>query len=143
MNIIIWFLVLYPMSMSLFWMVGSVFHQCSKKKRTGNIGADVANIGIFVPCYNEEETIKIVMEKILKNGQLLTEIILIDNGSTDSTLSILTMLAKLDSRIHVLKTEGNTGKANALNTALEYTSSDFIVCIDADALIEKKLLKIS
>lgn len=140
MKIIIWFLVLYPMTMSLFWMIGSIFYKFTKKNNSSS-ELVLSNITIFIPCYNEEETINKVMQEILKHGQLLQEIILIDNGSTDNTWNELIALSKLDRRIQLLKTDGNTGKANALNTALNYTSADFIVCIDADALIEKNTIE--
>lgn len=141
MNTIMWFLVLYPITMSIFWIIGSIFYKLSSRKRAHSKKEVPEKISIFVPCYNEEDTIETVVTKIIEFGYLLEEIILIDNGSEDATLSKITELSKLDSRIIILQTEGNTGKANALNTALEATKSDVIVCIDADALIEENTIE--
>ena len=134
-----WFLVVYPVTMSIFWIIGSIFHQFKSNR---NIQLDSSEkIALFIPCYNEEETINTVINEVLKYGDLLHEIIIIDNGSSDATWSKINALTNLDLRIHILQTDGNTGKANALNVALDYTNSDYIVCIDADALIEKNTIK--
>lgn len=138
-NIMMWFLVVYPVTMSIFWIVGSIFHQFRSERDIQLDG--LQKIALFIPCYNEENTIDTVINEVLKYGDLLHEIIIIDNGSSDTTWSKINTLSYLDPRIHILQTEGNTGKANALNTALDYTTSDYIVCIDADALIEKNTIK--
>ena len=64
------------------------------------------NVSLIMSAYNEENTVGIVLQK-LRELEFLTEIILVDNGSTDSTHSILLEAQKKDSRIKIFKIEYN------------------------------------
>ncbi|MFP3422073.1 glycosyltransferase, partial [Bacillus sp. SIMBA_161] len=61
--------------------------------------------------------------------------ILINDGSTDQTTYILEELSKKHSEVRVIQLEQNQGKANALQVGLFASKAEYLVCVDADALL--------
>ena len=68
-------------------------------------------ISVVMPCFNEEQTVKQILDRVLESP-LVGEVIAIDDASTDATLSILT--AYDNPRLRVLAQEVNRGKGAAL-----------------------------
>jgi glycosyltransferase involved in cell wall biosynthesis len=62
---------------------------------------DRPRLTVFMPCYNEEDTIERAIASIISQSFLPFKVIILENASTDSTRSIITYLAKYDSRIEV------------------------------------------
>lgn len=92
-------------------------------------------LSLVVPMYNEEENIDIFYKKItevMKKNQYLYEIICINDGSKDGTLSKLTTLSQMDTRIKVIDLSRNFGKEIAMSAGLKYSSGDAVIPIDAD-----------
>ncbi len=91
-------------------------------------------LSIVIPCYNEKNTIKKILEEIaeVKLGSTEKEIIIVDDGSTDGTRKILADLAKHDQSIKLLFQEVNQGKGAALKRALLESTGDVVVVQDAD-----------
>ena len=94
-------------------------------------------ISIIIPAYNEEKVIKNTIEGLLETKYPKKEIIFVDDGSTDKTLSIATQYKE---QIKVLHKE-NGGKASALNYGLVYSTGEIIVIVDADTIIGRNSLK--
>ena len=88
-------------------------------------------ISVIVPVHNVEEYLAHCLESIRKQDFTDLEIICIDDGSTDSSSSLLKMVAKLDSRIMVLR-QPNSGVSAARNRGLDAASGDIIMFVDAD-----------
>jgi glycosyltransferase involved in cell wall biosynthesis len=90
-------------------------------------------ITVVLPAYNAQRYIESAVGSIL--GQTFTdfELIVIDDGSTDQTLSLLQKLAAKDARIQVI-TRPNTGYVIALNEGLAKARGQFIARMDADDL---------
>ena len=87
-------------------------------------------LSIIIPAYNEERTVLEIVNKV-KNQEVLNmtkEIIVVDDGSTDSTYSLL----KSVKAIRVLKHPANRGKGAAIRTGLAKASGDIILVQDAD-----------
>ncbi|MEY3789032.1 MAG: hypothetical protein RLZ75_3240 [Pseudomonadota bacterium] len=88
-------------------------------------------ISIIMPCFNAEhylyETIKCVLSQTYANLELL----IVDDGSTDSSRSILSELSKSDHRLVVFHQQ-NSGPYPARNLALQHAKGDFIAFLDAD-----------
>lgn len=99
-------------------------------------------VAILVPCWNEEDTLAGTVTSLqeLDYPQDKLTITLIDDGSVDSTLSIMQAYEKQYPNIRVLHQE-NKGKHHALNFALEQTHTDFIATIDADSFIAPHALQ--
>ena len=82
-------------------------------------------------AYDEENTVGIVLDK-LRNLDYLHEIVVVDNGSTDSTYDVLLDSKKKDDRIKIYRIEKNKGLGCGLRLAIENTSGEIIVRQDAD-----------
>ena len=82
-------------------------------------------------AYNENNTVGIVLSK-LRNLEYLHEIIVVDNGSTDTTYDVLISAQQLDSRIKILRIEKNEGLGCGLKLAIENTVGEIVVRQDAD-----------
>ncbi|MDR1003145.1 MAG: glycosyltransferase family 2 protein [Oscillospiraceae bacterium] len=101
-------------------------------------------ISIVVPCYNEEDVLSIFYKEINKTLLKLTqydyEIIFVDDGSRDGTLSIMTKLSNADSHVRYISFSRNFGKESAMYAGLEHSSGDYAVIMDADLQDPPELL---
>ena len=90
-------------------------------------------VSVIMPAYNSERYIERSVKSVLCQTHPELELIVVDDGSTDRTASILRRLAAGDSRIRYVRTE-NHGPAEARNTALTLIAedADFVTFIDAD-----------
>ena len=93
-------------------------------------------ISIVIPVYNEEKVLEISYNKIkdiLENiEQYDYEIVFINDGSKDSTFSILEKISNENNRVRVISFSRNFGQEAALTAGLKYVTGDAIVIIDAD-----------
>jgi glycosyltransferase involved in cell wall biosynthesis len=87
-------------------------------------------LSVVMPCYNEEATIRDVVDAVLKS-EFTGELIIVDDGSTDGTRQILTQLAKLP-KVRVILQPHNMGKGAAIRTGFDAASFPFVVVQDAD-----------
>ena len=94
-------------------------------------------ISVIIPAYNEEKVIAHTIEGLLETKYPKKEIIFVDDGSSDKTLSIA---MQYKDKIKVLHKE-NGGKASALNYGLIYATGEIIVIVDADTIIGRHSLK--
>lgn len=94
-------------------------------------------ISIIIPAYNEEKVIAHTIEALLETIYPKKEIIFVDDGSNDNTLSIAT---RYNEKIKVLHKD-NGGKASALNYGLVYATGEIVVIVDADTIIGRHSLK--
>ncbi|HLD89393.1 MAG TPA: HAD-IB family phosphatase [Candidatus Nanoarchaeia archaeon] len=83
-------------------------------------------VSLVIPAYNEEKTIRKVVETAKKVTQL-TEIIVVDDGSTDNTYKEIKNLG-----IHIYRHKTNMGKGAAISTGISKAKGDVIVFLDAD-----------
>jgi glycosyltransferase involved in cell wall biosynthesis len=88
-------------------------------------------ISVIVPVYNVEEYISECIESIQDQTHNLLEIILVDDGSTDSSGETCDRYAKSDSRIVVIH-QKNKGVSSARNSGLKRASGDYIGFVDGD-----------
>ncbi len=92
-------------------------------------------LSIIIPCYNEKNTIEIILKKIyesLENYQILNyEIVIVDDFSNDGTKQLLNNLIRKN-KLNIFFHEKNLGKGAAIQTALKYISGDIVLIQDAD-----------
>jgi radical SAM protein with 4Fe4S-binding SPASM domain len=88
-------------------------------------------VSIVIPCYNAEKTILRTLISVFKSYYENIEIIAINDGSTDSTLSILNSLKSHDPRLHIIN-QKNCGVSAARNVGVNYSKSEFIAFLDSD-----------
>lgn len=97
-------------------------------------------VTIVVPCWNEEKTVEKTVSSLLNLNYPKDKIniFLIDDGSTDGTLSVINRF-KGYSNVRVFSKE-NGGKYTALNLGIKNSRADFFGCLDADSFVEKDAL---
>lgn len=95
-------------------------------------------LSIIVPIYNEENWIGRCIESLIRQTFNDFEVIIIDDGSTDNSLSIIKKYCQLDKRIKYISTK-NQGSAKARNTGLEHINGDLVTFVDADDYIEEQM----
>lgn len=88
-------------------------------------------ISIIIPAYNSEKTINRCIDSILLQRFSDFELLLIDDGSTDSTGFIIDSYCKKDNRIHVFHTK-NFGVSSARNLGLRNAVGKWITFVDSD-----------
>lgn len=88
-------------------------------------------ISIIIPVYNKENYLDICIKSVQMQSEKNLEIICVDDGSTDNSLSILENLQKKDHRIIILQQE-NMGPGMARNKGLESAKGEFVHFLDAD-----------
>lgn len=92
-------------------------------------------ISVVVPVFNEEESLELFYQELVKHISKLDkqyEIIFVDDGSTDTTYSLLQKLAKKDRHVRVFSFRKNQGKAEALTFGFQKAKGEYIVTLDAD-----------
>lgn len=99
-------------------------------------------ISIIVPAYNAASYISQCINSLLDQTYTNTQIICVDDGSTDATLQILNEYAKKDSRILVVHKE-NEGVSLARNAALDVATGDYLLFVDGDDWIEPETCAIA
>ena len=95
-------------------------------------------LSIIVPCYNEEKTIKILVEKILQFNLYEKEIIIVDDCSTDNSTEIIKLLVKSNNNIKGIFCEKNLGKGAALKKGIKDAEGDIILIQDSDLEYDPK-----
>lgn len=93
---------------------------------------------IIVPCYNEQESIPLFYEEVIKlntffsDNNIEVEMLFIDDGSKDGTIAAVRTLRERDSRVHLISFSRNFGKEAALYAGLQNAKGDLVVFMDAD-----------
>jgi len=93
------------------------------------------DLSIVIPIYNEKESVKILYEKLNKtlSGMGLDyEVLMIDDGSIDSTYDELSDVHKKDDKFKVIRFRRNFGQTAAMSAGFYYAKGDVIVTMDAD-----------
>ena len=111
--------------------------------------SDRAELSIVIPCYNEEDNLAVLFQRlhaVLEGLNSTYEIVCVNDGSRDNTLSKLVDFHLRDETIKVVNLSRNFGKEIALTAGLDYASGQAVIPIDADlqdppeliaALVEK------
>lgn len=92
-------------------------------------------VSIVIPLYNEQETLEELHAGILaeiENLNMNHEIIFVDDGSRDGSLSVIERLCASDENTRCISFAGNYGKAAALDAGFQHCRGDVVVTMDAD-----------
>ena len=95
---------------------------------------------VIVPVYNVEAYLEKCVQSILRQTERDFELLLVDDGSTDSSGQLCEELAKKDSRIRVIHQE-NQGLGGARNTGIREAKGDWLLLVDSDDWIEPEILE--
>lgn len=99
-------------------------------------------ISIITPIYNSERYLSNLFNSVISQSYKNFELILIDDGSTDSSCIIIDKFKALDSRIRVIKLSKNSGVAFARSVGLKNANGDLVAFLDADDIWLPKKLEI-
>lgn len=98
--------------------------------------AEKRTLTILIPCYNEQESLPLLFERMDKlvaaSGTLNYTILFVDDGSKDSTRSLIKGYAKTHSYVEYIFLSRNFGKEKAIFAGIENVHTDGLVIIDAD-----------
>lgn len=97
-----------------------------------NIGEGNSKISVIVPVYNAEKYIDDCVNSVMNQTFLNWELILVDDGSSDSSGKIADKYTSVDNRIKVCHLNQNSGVSAARNKGLEIAEGDYISFLDAD-----------
>lgn len=86
-------------------------------------------LSVIIPTYNEEKTVKEVVERVLKLDIDL-EVIVVDDGSNDKTKEKLAEIK--DKKVKVLRHKRNKGKGRAIRTGIKKAKGEYVIIQDAD-----------
>jgi len=89
---------------------------------------------VIIPCYNEEDNIQECIKRIPETDNI-REIIVIDDGSTDSTSQKVKQLQPSFNNLKLIRVNSNRGKGNALKEGFDKAVSDILIILDADMSI--------
>lgn len=94
------------------------------------------NVSVIIPTYNEEKNISACLDSLLKNSLEDFEILVVDDGSTDSTKAI----AGSFKRVKIF-TQGHRGAGAARNLGAKHAKGQILVFVDADMTFDTEFLK--
>ena len=136
------YVFLYPVLMSLLWMIGGVAFYFRYERHPHRIvsqppeRADYPLVAVLVPCFNEEANARETIDALMNLRYPNFEVIAINDGSRDRTGEILDALADEYPQLRVIHHVRNQGKAVGLNTAALLTHAEILVGIDGDARLD-------
>lgn len=91
-------------------------------------------VSIITPTFNAEKFLRATIESVLNQSYQNWEMILVDDASTDKTVSIIKEFAQKDNRLKLTELPINSGNGYARNIALEKATGKYIAYLDADDL---------
>lgn len=96
-------------------------------------------VSFIIPVYNTEEYLERSITSVLNQTYTCLEVLLVDDGSTDSSGSICDYFAKKDKRVRVIH-QKNQGMSAARNTGIEQSRGEYVVFLDSDDSFETDML---
>lgn len=97
-------------------------------------------VSVIIPIYNVENYLDECIKSVLNQTYHNLEIILIDDGSTDSSKNICEKYQKVDNRIQLVSKK-NEGQASARNLGIDMASGNYIYFLDSDDYIKESTIK--
>ena len=97
------------------------------------------DVSVIIPVYNMEQYLDETIQSVLNQELQNFEIILVNDGSTDSSAEICEKYASIDSRIHFFDQE-NSGVSVARNMGLTYAKGEFVYFLDSDDSLDSAFL---
>jgi poly-beta-1,6 N-acetyl-D-glucosamine synthase len=124
--------LIFTMMINFMTVPLAIFHKFKEKKEISMPSAYKPKVSIIVPAYNEEKVVARTIETLVEADYPNKEIIIVDDGSVDSTYEVASRFASKNLKV---VRRPNGGKFAALNTGIAVSTGEIIVTVDADSLI--------
>ena len=142
------FVACYPLWSSLLWTGFALRFGRSSFSRSGarspeELAAARARfplVSVVVPAHNEEALIQGTLERVLALRWPTLDVLVVDDGSADGTLSAVRPYV-LDGRVRLLRKRDNEGKALAIDDALRLALGEIVLILDADGAPQADVLE--
>jgi peptidoglycan-N-acetylglucosamine deacetylase len=131
--------IILALARTLFILTFSILQRRRELKSGIKLPFEKNKVAIIVPAYNEEKVICRTIDSILNSTYPNFEIIVVNDGSTDRTLDVLKRSFDTNPLIKIIH-QKNSGKAAALNTGILNTDASFLVCVDADTILDSQAI---
>jgi poly-beta-1,6-N-acetyl-D-glucosamine synthase len=143
MKVIFDFVFLYPFLMAFVWIFGSIIFRLFIKNFLPSIPVIVGTppVSILVPCHNEEFCVEETISRLERQNYPQFEIIAVDDASNDRTPQILRKLQAQFRNLRVITLKKNQGKGTGLTLAALCSRSEYLMCIDADAILDPNAIR--
>ncbi|MCH8545681.1 MAG: glycosyltransferase family 2 protein [Cryomorphaceae bacterium] len=95
----------------------------------------MSDVSVVIPLYNEEESLPELCDwiyRVADESKLAIEVVLIDDGSTDGSWSVITDLTSKNKGIKAIRFRRNHGKSAALNAGFKVAEGEVVITMDAD-----------
>ena len=136
----------YPVLSAVIWLVTSAIFFFRKERLSGEeetllytLPDPPPMVTVLIPAYCEEKVIEATVEGALRIDYPNFEIVVVDDGSKDDTVAKLARYVE-SGRIRLIRKAVNEGKAMALNDALLCVHGEVVLTVDADAIVDPKIL---
>ena len=94
-------------------------------------------VSIIIANYNGEKYLPKCLKSVLDTDYKHFELILVDDGSSDNSITIIKKYSAKDKRINLIKNERNMGAAASRNRAARYAKGDLLIFLDNDTEVDK------
>jgi biofilm PGA synthesis N-glycosyltransferase PgaC len=137
------FVFYYPFFMALLWIVGAVVFYLRHEWRRHEVPAlaSTPRVTVLIPCHNEAAAIEKVVRTAARSAYPSFDVVVVDDASTDDSRAILTRLAAELPELRVVMVDHNFGKAKALTIGALATQAEYLMSIDADALLDPDAIR--
>ena len=102
---------------------------------------DMIKLSIIIPCYNVEDYLAKCIDSVIDNKLDDYEVILVNDGSKDSTLNICNEYKKKYPKLIKVIDKENGGLSDARNVGLENSKGEYVTFLDSDDYVDKKMYK--
>ena len=97
-------------------------------------------VSVIIPVYNAETYVEECIKSIVNQSYSNLEIIIVDDGSTDKSLSIVRNIANADRRIKVFQ-QKNSGVSKTRTNGIKFSTGDYLVFVDSDDWLDKDAIE--
>jgi glycosyltransferase involved in cell wall biosynthesis len=97
-------------------------------------------VSVIIPCYNVENYVKKSIESVLNQSYENIQVVIVDDGSTDNSSKVIQECIENRSNVTFIQNK-NMGVSNARNTGISFSKGEYIMFLDSDDYISKKIIK--
>ncbi len=99
------------------------------------VSKDLPTVSVVIPCYNYANFLPEAVLSVISQVGANTQVIIVDDASTDNSLSVAQSLAAEHAEVMVLSNASNRGPVHTFNHGLEHATGEYLVRLDADDLL--------